>query len=148
VVSTNTLSFQNRATLQKQGVKCRFVHRGVPKLQEVKEMITRAKDIAQVGIVQLLEAQQQIINKDYALAFTKNIEALPKRIYDILEEEWEEVAELNRLQVASRILVLAQELPLFQRITVEQAACGITKVFDNFQSRMMEIAQAMANQEE
>lgn len=148
VVSSSMITYQNRPILQKQGVKCRLVHRGVPKLTEVREMIIRAKDIAQVGLLQLVEATQQTVSKDYAIAYAKSIEAMPKRIFDILEEEWEEAQDLTREHIARRIIQLAAELPLFQRITVEQAACGVTKLFDNFQARMMEIAQAMANEEE
>lgn len=148
VVSSSVITYQNRAILQKQGVKCRLVHRGVPKLAEVREMIIRAKDIAQVGLLQLVEATQQTVSKDFALAYAKSIEAMPKRIFDILEEEWEEAQDLTREHIARRIIQLAAELPLFQRITVEQAACGVTKIFDNFQARMMEIAQAMADGEE
>lgn len=147
VVYGNGINFQNRATLQKQGVKCRLVHRGSPQLTQVQEMITRARDIAQVGLLQAIEASQETVSKDYALAYTKSIDGLPRRFYYILQDEWQEQQDVARDQVARRIIQLAQELPLFQRISIEQSACAVTKVFNNFEARMLQIAEELSDED-
>ena len=147
IVNAFGVQYMNRATLQSQGVRCRFVHRGAgfttEHTNELRNMILAAKDISQVGIIQMIEASQQIITKDHALAFARSINGLPSRFLDTLEEEWEHEAEVNRAAAAQKILVAARELPLFQRIQVEQATGQLVKVFDNYQARMQGILEEL-----
>lgn len=139
VVTIPSCSFVNRGSLRKQGVDCRVVHRGTIESARIRAMALQAKEIAQVGIVQLAEAWDQRITAAYALQFAKGIDSLPKRMFDILKEEWEAEEEIIKAEAARRIILMAQELPLFQRIQTEQATGQLLGLFNNYKARMSAI---------
>jgi len=143
VVSIPSCAFANRNTLRRQLTDIRIVHRGEVDENRVRQMVRNAKEIAQVGVVQVMEAWENKIEKAHALRFAKSIDSLPKRMYDILEEEWDNEIELAKAVVAQRIITLAAEMPLFQRIPTEQSACKIIGLFENYKARMQAIAEEM-----
>lgn len=145
IVFNNSYVIYNRASLQKQQVNCRVVHRGAQTFDKLNEMISQAKRIAQVGLVQFIESTHEMISKEHALQFVKTIDVLPSRFQLLLEDEWQNELELSRAQVTIKILKAAQELPLFQRVMIEQQAGKITKLFDNFESRMKAILDDIEN---
>ena len=61
----------------------------------------------------------------------------------ILHEEWEHEEDLKQATVASAILDMAQQLPLFQRAKVEQAAGRIVGLFENYVSRIAQIDEEL-----
>lgn len=139
VVSIPGCSFASRNTLRAQLADIRIVHRGEVDEARVRQMVSGAKEIAQVGVVQVMEAWEDKVDKAHALRFAKGIDSLPKRMYDILEEEWTNDLEVAKAVVAQRIIALASEMPLFQRIQTEQSACKIIGLFDNYKARMAAI---------
>lgn len=140
VVSIPGCTFANRYALRKQSADIRIVHRGEVDKDRIRSMVANSKDIAQVGIVQLMEAWEERVTVAHALGFARSIDTLPKRMYDILEEEWANEEELAKAVVAQKIIALAAEMPLFQRIQVEQSASRMTGLFDNYKIRMQAIA--------
>jgi hypothetical protein len=132
-------SYVNRAALRRQRVGLRLIHRGDVDVERVIPMIQEAKRIAQVGIVQLMEAWEERVSGPEALEIIHDMDTLPGRIQDILDEEWENEEILRKAYVAQRIMELARTLPLFQRITVEQEASAITGIFDNYEQRIQEM---------
>lgn len=145
IVHTRNCSFYNRRVLRSQGVDCRIVHRGKLASDRVRPMVEKAKEIAQVGIIQLAEAFESHITRDHALRSAAAIDALPSRFVQILEEEWAEQQEVIRAEAARRIVLFAQELPLFQRIQVEQAAGKILGLFKNYKARFSDLAREISN---
>lgn len=139
VVLWGSMQCVGRNYLQAQSLEMRIVHRGKINKQRIANMATQMKEIAQVGIVQMAEAWEQRISGQHALRFAKGIDALPKRIYDILEEQWSELQEVSKAAVTMRIMALAKSLPLFQRARIEQEACMVTGVFNNYRARMDQI---------
>tara|TARA_B100001765_G_C19476458_1_gene326611 strand:- start:88 stop:1203 length:1116 start_codon:yes stop_codon:yes gene_type:complete len=135
--------YANRRSLTKQEVQMKIVHRGDIDRERVTEIFRNCADISQVGIVQLVEAFQTKINPNYALSLVKNIPELPNRMALLLEDEWEREEDLKQAEVAQAILEMAQELPLFQRAKVEQAAGKIIGLFDGYASRMVQIMEDM-----
>lgn len=135
VVHTNTCTFYNRRSLSRQGVRCKVVHRGDVNGDRIRPMVEQAKEIAQIGVTQLAEAFTTRVKKDYALSFAKAIDAFPKRYFDILQEEWDKETDIIKAEAARRIILLAQELPLFQRIAVEQDCGKLIGLFDSYKSR-------------
>lgn len=139
VVLWGSMHFVGRHTLQTQHLNMRIIHRGKIDKERISSMALQMKDVAQVGIVQMAEAWEERITGEHALRFAKSIDALPKRIYDILEEQWHELQEVSKAVVTLRIMHLAKSLPLFQRARIEQAACKVTGVFNNYKTRMDQI---------
>lgn len=141
IVSIPTAHFADRRSLAAQGVNMRIIHRGDFNPERVQEMVKQAREIAQVGLVQLAESWDVKLPMAQALSYAKDIDSMPKRIYDILEEEWSKDEMIAKIEAAKKIMELAKSLPLFQRTPLEQAAGRMTGLFNNYQSR---IAQIMA----
>ena len=141
VVYRGDTVYANRSSLTKQDVEMKIVHRGDIDRERVSNIFTECAEIAQVGIVQLVEAFQAKINPDHALSLMRNIPEFPNRMAQILHEDWENEEDLKQADVAHAILEMAQELPLFQRAKVEQAAGRIVGLFDNYSSRMAQILE-------
>lgn len=148
VVHMNYYTFYNRSILQKQSVPMRLVHRGKVDVEKIRPMINQAQEIAQVGIVQLIEASKENVSGNNLVTFVKSIDALTKRFKDILEEEWEDQERISKLNAARRILECAAELPLFQRMNVEQQVGKLTGVFTGYKSRMEGVIQELAELDE
>lgn len=138
------LTFADRSILKRQGVDCRIVHRGNLDMERIAASITQYRDIAQVGIVQVLEAHQEMISRDHALRFIENIQGFSKKFVGVLEANWAEVEDLSRMEVARQIMEAASELPLFQRTQVVQQASRITGIFKNYRSRMQSILEEIS----
>jgi len=140
VVHALHCSYFNRRTLRQQGVDCRIVHRGKLAQKRVQPMVEKAKEIAQVGITQLAESFQSRFSRDAAIRMAQNMEALPSRFVQLLEEEWSQEEDLIRAEAARRILLLAQELPLFQRIQIQQDTGKMLGLFTNYKDRFSDLA--------
>ena len=145
VVHTGDISFYNRRVLKGQGCDCRVVHRGTLAEGRIQPMVEKAKEIAQVGVVQLAEAFQTTISRDHALRAIDSIDSLPSRFVAILEEEWAEEQEIIKGEAARRVLLFAKELPLFQRISVQQAAGRITGLFSGYKQRFADLAKEISD---
>jgi hypothetical protein len=143
VIFSGQYSFYNRTALLKEGMHLRMVHRGRVDTERLKPMIAQSKEAAQVGIVQLLEASQETISGNYAINFVRATDALSKRFKDILEEEWKEEEYITKLNASRRILECASELPLFQKLTVEQQVGKLTGLFVGYKSRWQGITQEL-----
>ena len=146
VVHIPGCSFPNRRLLMKQGIDCRIVHRGLDQKDRSIQLITRAKEISQIGILQLIESFNENIPVSKAVGFVQNTEVFPNRFAQILEEEWNNQTLLTKADAARRIILLAQELPLFQRIQVEQTAGAFIGLFDNYKGRFSDIIKEINNE--
>jgi hypothetical protein len=133
--------YANRSSLIKQNVEMKIVHRGDIDRERVRSIFVECAEIAQVGIVQLVEAFQTKMNPSHALSLMRNIPEFPNRMSQILFEDWEHEEDLKHADVAHSILEMAQSLPLFQRAKVEQAAGQIVGLFNNYSSRMSQILE-------
>jgi hypothetical protein len=147
VVYRNDLIYTNRGTLLKQDVQLKMVHRGEIDRERVTNAFSRSSRIAQVGIVQLIEAFQIKIEPEYALSLIQNIPEFPNRMALILYEEWEHEEDLKKADIATAILQMAQTLPLFQKIKIEQTAGKIIGLFDRYEFRMAQILEEIEEQE-
>jgi hypothetical protein len=145
VVHTPTCSFVSRRLLKRQGVDCRIIHRGHFPEEKVAPLIDQAKEIAQVGVTQLAEAFQQRMPTERVITFARNMDNFPNRFVQILEEEWDNEERVVKAEAARRMILLAQELPLFQRIQVEQEAGTFIGLFDNYKSRFSDIMEEINN---
>jgi len=141
VVYRGDTVYANRGSLTKQDVQMKIVHRGDIDRERVSNIFADCADISQIGIIQLVEAFQTKINPNHALSLMRNIPEFPNRMSQILFEEWEHEEDLKHADVAHSILEMAQELPLFQRAKVEQAAGKIVGLFDDYSSRMTQILE-------
>jgi len=141
VVYRGDTVYANRSSLTRQDVQMKIVHRGDIDRERVSNIFADCADISQVGIVQLVEAFQTKINPNHALSLMRNIPEFPNRMSQILFEDWEHEEDLKQADVAHSILEMAQELPLFQRSKVEQAAGKIIGLFDDYSSRMTQILE-------
>lgn len=146
VVHIPSATFVSRHLLKKQGLDCRIIHRGKFPAERVASMVAQAKEIAQVGIVQLAEAFETSVSSSHAISFVKSIDALPNRFAAILEEEWANEERIIKAEAARRVILLAQELPLFNRIQVEQCAGTFIGLFDNYKERMAAVLQEIENE--
>jgi hypothetical protein len=133
--------FVNRSVLRSQGVDCRVVHRGEISDKRIKDMVLKAKEIAQVGVVQIAEAWNEMLPIARVLSFTKQMEAMPDRIRDILDENWSHQEEISKAAAAQQIILAVKDLPLFQRLQVEQAAGSFIGLFHNYRARMVQIME-------
>lgn len=147
VVHIPQVTFHNRRVLKGQGVDCRIVHRGKLARERVGPMVEKAKEVAQVGITQLAEAFGTTVTRDHALRFAESVDAFPSRFVQLLEEEWGEDERIIKAEAARRMILLAQELPLFQRISVEQSAGKMLGLFKNYKSRFSDLAQEIQENE-
>jgi len=139
IVNIPAVHFADRRSLAAQGVNLRIIHRGDFNPEKVQELVRQAREIAQVGVVQLAEAWEEGLPMAQALSYAKDIDSMPKRLYDILEEEWSKDERIAKIEAARRIMALAKSLPLFQRTPMEQAAGRMTGLFNNYRSRIEQI---------
>lgn len=137
--------FVNRESLRKQGVDCRIIHKGELNKERVLEMVEKAKEISQIGIIQLAEAFSKQVPKDQMLDRIQNMEAVPSRFIEMLKEEWSRDEYLANAEAAKLLLDLAQTLPLFQKIQIEQATGKMLGLFDNYQDRFSDLVQEIQN---
>jgi len=133
--------FVSRSVLKGQGVECRVVHRGELSNERLKAMVLKAKEVAQVGLVQIAEAWDQMLPIARVLSFTRTMDAMPDRIREILEENWSHQEEISKVIAAREIILAVQDLPLFQRLQIEQAAGGFIGIFQNYQTRLTQIME-------
>jgi hypothetical protein len=136
-------SWMNHNALRQQDMKCRLIHRGEISTDKIREMIKQAKEISQVGIVQLAEAWTERVTGPQAVALVKSFDVMPVRLQSIFEEQMEHIVDIEKANVAQQILKLAQELPLFARISIEQGCGQFLDLFSNFQQRMIDIQNEM-----
>ena len=147
VVYRNGSIYANRNILGKQNLQMKIVHRGDIDRDRVLTMFEECGNIAQVGIVQLVEAFQQKIEPAHAVTLMQNIVDFPNRMALILGEEWEHEEDLKRADVAAAILDMAQTLPLFQKAKIEQAAGKIVGLFEDYSTRMNQILDDLNDEE-
>ncbi len=142
VVRSNNMIFANRSRLPAEGVNCRLIHKGSFNTEQLRSMIQQCKDIAQVGVVQLLEAKNDMITTDHAMQYVSRLDGFSKKLADTVKAEWEQRQQISRLEVTRKILELAQELPVFQRLLVTQQASRVTNLFKDYQSKLNSIVNS------
>jgi hypothetical protein len=128
--------FVNRSILKGQGFNCRIVHRGEVDNKQLKNMVLKAKEIAQVGVVQIAEAWDEMLPRARFLSFTKQMEVMPNRIKLALEEQWMHQEDMSKAAAARDIILAVKDMPLFQRLQIEQETGSFIGLFSNYQSRM------------
>ena len=142
-VFANGYTWMNHNALRQQDMKCRLIHRGEISPDKIREMIQQAKKISQVGVVQLAEAWNERVTGPQVVALMKSFDVMPVRLQSIFEEQMEHIVDIEKANVAQQILKLAQELPLFSRIQVEQSVGSFIGLFSNVQVRMISIMEEL-----
>jgi hypothetical protein len=137
-------SWVNRKTLLKQGFDGRIVHRGEITTDRIMGMFNAAKEISQVGIVQLAEEWNKRVSGAAAISFVKSMNMLPTRLFNIFEEEMAERIDIQKAVVAQEIMKLAVELPLFQRVQVDQHVGEFMGIFDSWQTRLQNLQMELS----
>lgn len=140
IVFAGNNTFYNRAHVSNYGALKPIIHKGNIDITRIFPLVGRARDVAQVGIVQLAESMHAFVNTDHALSLAKK-SGLPERFSQILEEEWADVERISKFNLARRILQMAAELPLFKSMTIEQQAGEVVGLFHSSRSRMAQIAE-------
>jgi hypothetical protein len=112
-------------------------------IERVRDAITRARDVAQVGIYRLLEAEKELVNPISAVKeLVEDCDFLTNRLVEVIEEEYKDVAFVSKLKLAQSMLEAIKELPLFKRYLAE---CEIGRYLDLFadtDERLNSIVQA------
>jgi len=137
------LLYTNRDSLKKQNVQMKIVHRGDINTDRISGILSNCSQIAQIGVIQLIESLQQEIQPKLAFSLVQNIVEFPSRIALVLNDEWEQQEKLKKSEVTSAILEVARNLPVFQRSKVEQAAGKMIGLFDNYLSRITQIMEEL-----
>jgi hypothetical protein len=117
----------------------RIIHRGTFKVEEFKQIIQDTKRIAQVGIVQYLRNQNEVTTVENAVNFVETLEDIPTRFSKILGNEWQNQQNIRKVDVMQQIMQLAQELPLFQKISVSRQVGRFIRLFENTQKEQTDI---------
>jgi len=142
VVFDNSYAFYNRAHFGEYGALKPIIHKGDVDITRIYPLVARARQVAQVGIVQLAESMHQFVDTDHALNLAKKT-GLPERYANILAEEWETEERISKFNIARRILQMAAELPLFKSMTIEQQVGNVVGLFHSNRSRMTQIAEEL-----
>ena len=122
----------------------RIVHRGtLPLADSLSTKIAEMKTAAQVGIIQYLELGQEVIGKQEACDYVSNIVAMPKRLVNIIQNEWKDLERINKLNFMHRILQAASELPLILNLQVRRDIGDYSGIFTNTNNRMSRLAEQM-----
>ena len=108
-----------------------------------KTGLQQAKKTAEVGIYQLLKASKEIITNliESIKEFGKQSDNFTKNILNILEEEYEDILEATRLEIAVSMLKAIAKLPLFQMIQTELEVGRYLNLFEDTDSKYEEISQ-------
>jgi len=144
IIFMGNTHFTNRASLQSQNIKIRLIHRGEIRRDEIIRLVSQLKEIVQIGIIQLLEAQTSMIASSDVIKQMKETSAFPQRYTNILEEIWAQNQEITRLDAVKQLLHITQDLPLIKRIQIEQSMSKITNVFSSYKNRISRLAKDIA----
>jgi hypothetical protein len=138
---SNGVSMSNRSAIKDHIT--RRVHKGTLKDLDLDEVLDFSIEVAQVGVIQILSTEKELVNRDHALAFVDSIDNVPKRFVNLFEQEWAEQQALTKLQVSLRMLEAAKELPLVQKMAVEQAAGKFVGLFKNLEETKKKLVEKM-----
>ena len=123
----------------------RIIHRGEFKVEEFRQIVQDTKNLAQIGIVQYLRAQNETVTGEHAAEFVKTIEDFPNRFAQLLENDWKERQAIVKVDAMNQIVRMAQELPLFQKISVSRQVGRFIKLFENSQRDRVELLEFIEN---
>jgi hypothetical protein len=143
IIKDLNLQLANRTAVR--DMISRFIHRGSITEDKIKKAIKAAKKIAQVGVIQLMEAEREVVDPTEVVEFMEAMDFFPKRFSLIVEEEIKDDKQLFRMAAVKKILIQAKELPLIQQIAVEQSAGKFLKLFDNFDKRLKLLEQEVSD---
>lgn len=122
-------------------VSARYVHRGtMPTMEELFEDIEKAKQIAQIGIIQYLEQCESSMTSKEAIKYMEDMTVLPNRFANMIEKEIRDQERILKVQLIRRILQATQELPLVQSLQIRREVGGCLGLFENTASRFANLA--------
>lgn len=142
IFKSTGLQISNRSALRNR--ISRFIHRGEITVNDIKGAINLAKEVAQIGLIQLMEEKDSVIDFAGARSFINSMDFFPNRLAMIVEEEIKRVEEINKIELIKKICEQAKELPLIQQIAVEQASGKFLGLFDKFDSMKNRISAITA----
>lgn len=118
------------------------IHSGVDK-EAFLTAVQRAKEAAQIGILQYFEVMQQKITVKEALSVMDRMDNLPKRFIKMLEEENQIQDGMSKRELIKGIWEATSQLPVFQRIAIEHDCSRYLGVFEDVDSRMTKLVQEL-----
>lgn len=139
LVRLGEYSLVNRSSLR--DINLKMIHRGKVDQDRIHSLIKQVREIAQVGLVQLVEERDEEIEVETYLKTTKRIEGFPARFHHILEKDLREKKRVGKLEAAEMVLNLARELPVFQQATVSQGAGQILGLFSSWEDRLLRLTR-------
>jgi hypothetical protein len=118
-------------------------HTGDLTSSNIKKALSEARDVAQTGLHRLLQTSHEIVSNpvEEVKVIVKNCNFLTQRVLDVLEEEYKDIQETNRLKLARSILDAVKPLPLFKRQLAELEVGRYLNLFDNSKSRLVEVVK-------
>jgi hypothetical protein len=139
----------NRSELRGNMSYSRLIHKGEGvKPEKIAAAIKEAKEVAQVGVIQYLQAVEEEVSPRRAINFINSIAAVPKRFTNLLEEQWKDEEKIKKLTVAKELLKAAEELPILNKITIEQSTGRWLDLFGNYTQRLMNIQEDLIELQE
>lgn len=144
VTVNNSYVLASRRFIRCEMPSFRRIHKGNGvSLNQISQTVSEAIKASQVGVVQYMELIDTPVKADRALEFVSSLDALPKRMVAIFESEWRKEEELRKDRVLRDILLAAKELPILNRISIEQASGSWAGMFQSYTSRLAKIQESM-----
>lgn len=144
VIVNNSYILASRRFIRSEMPSFRRIHKGNGvSLGQISQTVSEAIKASQVGVVQYMELIDTPVKIDRALEFVSSLDALPKRMVAIFENEWRKEEELRKDRVLRDILLAAKELPILNQISIEQASGSWAGMFQSYTSRLAKIQESM-----
>ena len=122
----------------------RYIHRGeLPTIAELTDAVRKAKQVAQVGVIQYLEEAQGFVTPKQVSGYLNDLVVLPRRFCKIIEEEIKDAERVQKGELIRKILLAASQLPLIQQLQVRREVGKYVGVFENTASRIAAIANQL-----
>lgn len=113
----------------------RLIHRGVGVNHDrILELLKEAKEAAQIGIVQYIEASEVVVPVQRVEKLIQESNVIPNRFISILRRKWNK-EEVTQQEAALEILRLAATLPILSIIQVEQHVGRWIGIFKDYKKR-------------
>jgi len=114
--------------------------------EEIKLAIIQAREVAEVGIYQLMRAGKEIVENPVQeiKQLVEDSDFLNMRLFDIMEEQYQDKVQATKLELARSMLEAIKELPLFRRHLAEGEIGRYLDLFRDTKNRLTAIMEDQA----